>query len=114
MGHSAPSHISKIVPSTVHSGPPEEARTPREGGDPGDHRPPNHIPKTVLSIVHVGPAPYLHLHRAPRRLSDAEGGDAGARGLVDGALPLLGPGIALLPYDLAKRLVVMKEITDLR
>ena len=96
MGHSAPSHISKIVPSTVHSGPPEEARTPREGGDPGDHRPPNHIPKTVLassrastqkSIVHVGPAPYLHLHRAPRRLSDAEGGDAGARGLVDRGAP---------------------------
>ena len=83
---------SASVLDFVKSGPPEEARTPREGGDPGDHRPHNHISKTVLSIVHVGPAPYLHLHRGPRRLSDVEGGDAGAGGLVDRGTPTLRSG----------------------
>ena len=41
----------------VRSRPPEEARTPREGGGPKDHRAPSHISKTVLSTVKIGPPP---------------------------------------------------------
>ena len=35
-----PSHISRMVRSTVKLGTAEETRTPREGGDPEDHRAP--------------------------------------------------------------------------
>ena len=52
--HSPPSHISKIVPPTIHLGPPEEARTPRKDRCAKDHRAPNHISKMVLSTVHLG------------------------------------------------------------
>ena len=48
-----PNHISKTVPPTIHLGPPDEARTPREGGGLEDHRAPSHISKTVLSTMHL-------------------------------------------------------------
>ena len=49
--HSAPSHISKIVPPTVHLGPPEKTRTDHSGRGGS----PSHISKMVPSTVHSGP-----------------------------------------------------------
>ena len=53
--HRLPSHISKMVPPTVHLGPPEEARTPREDRCVKDHRDPSHISKMVPPTIHLGP-----------------------------------------------------------
>ena len=52
---SKPCHISKTVPSTIHLGPPEEARTLYKDRGVKDYRAPSHISKMVLSTVHFGP-----------------------------------------------------------
>ena len=43
------------VRSSVCSGPPEEARTPREDRCVKDHRDPSHISKMVPPTIHLGP-----------------------------------------------------------
>ena len=44
-----------MVLPIVKSGPPEEARTPREDRCAKDHRDPSHISKMVPPTIHLGP-----------------------------------------------------------